>query len=85
MTVIEDKCISVMNWVARSPDINPIEHTWNILSRRIRQRLHCPDNIENLVDALVQKLQIIPQLGHQEYATSCQECVDDRGGHTSYW
>ena len=27
MTFIDDKCISVMNWMARSPDHNPIEHT----------------------------------------------------------
>ena len=39
-TFLDDKGISVMNWLAIFRDLNPIEHTWDILSRRIRQRLH---------------------------------------------
>ena len=27
MTFLDGKCISVMNWLARYPDLNPIEHT----------------------------------------------------------
>ena len=37
---IDDTCIRVMNWPARSPYLNPTEHTWGIFSRRIRQRQH---------------------------------------------
>ena len=55
MTFIDDTGISVMNWPARYPDINPTEHTWGILSRRIRQRPHHPLNVQNLIDALVQE------------------------------
>ena len=57
MTFIDDTCIRVINWPDRSPDINPTEHTWGILSRRIRQRQHHPENIQNLIDALVQEWQ----------------------------
>ena len=45
--------IIVMNWPARYPYINPTEHTWDILSRRIRQRQHHPENVQTLIDALV--------------------------------
>ena len=32
MTFLGDKGINVMNWLARiCPDLNPLEHTWNIL------------------------------------------------------
>ena len=53
MTFIDDTGTSVMNWSARSPYINPTEQTWGILSRRIRQRPHHPENVQNLIDALV--------------------------------
>ena len=62
-TFLDDKCISVMNWLSRSPDLNPIEHTWNILSRRIHQRPHYPENVQTLIKALVKKLQMIPHKG----------------------
>ena len=63
MAFIDDTCVSVMNWPVRNPDINPPEHTWGILSRRIRQQPHHPDNVQNLIDALVQELQAIPLKG----------------------
>ena len=85
MTFINDKGISVMNWIARSPDLNPIEHTWDIRSTRIRQRPPYPEKVQNIVDVLGQKLQIMPQKRTGSMPHRCQECVDDRGGHTSYW
>ena len=77
--------ISVMNWLAMSPDINPIEHIWDILSRHIRQRSYHPESVHNLIDALVLKLQSMPQKGIRGMPRRCQECRDDRGGHISYW
>ena len=83
-TFLDDNGISVMNWLARSPDINPIEHTWDILSRRIRQRPHYLGNVQTLIETLVQKLQMIPQNGIKSMPLRYQDCVDDRRGHTSY-
>ena len=66
MTFLDDEGISVTNWLTRSPDLNPVEHTWYILAGRIRRRQHYPENVQNLIDALVQELQAVPH----EYATS---------------
>ena len=85
MTFIEDTDISVMNWPARSPDFNPTDHAWGVLSRRIRQRPHHPENVQNLIDALVQELQTISQKGIRSMPRRCQACVKNRGGHIRYW
>ena len=85
MTFLDVEGISVMNWLAMSPYLNPIEHTWDNRSRHIRQRSYHPENVQNLIDALVPKLQPMPQKGIRIMPGRCQECRDDRGGHISYW
>ncbi|KAI3367158.1 hypothetical protein L3Q82_008215 [Scortum barcoo] len=37
---LQDEGIDAMDWPARSPDLNPIEHIWDIMSRSIHQ--HTP-------------------------------------------
>uniref|UniRef100_A0A8C5MJU2 Tc1-like transposase DDE domain-containing protein n=1 Tax=Leptobrachium leishanense TaxID=445787 RepID=A0A8C5MJU2_9ANUR len=32
---LQDEGIDAMDWPARSPDLNPIEHIWDIMSRSI--------------------------------------------------
>ena len=84
-TFLDVEGISVMNWLTMSPYINPIEHTWGNRCRHIRQWSYHPENVQNLIDALVQKLQSMPQKGIRCMPGRYQECRDDRGGHISYW
>ncbi|KAI3359921.1 hypothetical protein L3Q82_014271, partial [Scortum barcoo] len=52
------KTKALMLWTgpARSPDLNPIEHIWDIMSRSIHQRHVAPQTVQELADALVQAM-----------------------------
>ncbi|KAI3375093.1 hypothetical protein L3Q82_021608 [Scortum barcoo] len=58
---LQDEGIDAMDWPARSPDLNPIEHIWDIMSRSIHQRHIAPQTVQELADALVQVWEEIPQ------------------------
>ncbi|KAI3366236.1 hypothetical protein L3Q82_010045, partial [Scortum barcoo] len=51
---LQDEGIDAMDWPTRSPDLNPIEHIWDIMSRSIHQRHVAPQTVQELADALVQ-------------------------------
>ncbi|CDQ87904.1 unnamed protein product [Oncorhynchus mykiss] len=53
--------IDAMDWPDRSPDLNPIEHIWDIMSRSIHQRHVAPQTVQELADALVRVWEEIPQ------------------------
>ena len=53
-------CISLMEWPAQSPDLNPIENSWALLKRRLRLRTRHPTNADNLFDALLKEWNLIP-------------------------
>ena len=88
MQYLEDEGIEVMDWPARSPDLNPIEHVWDMLGRRIRNRNPPPTNVQQLREALVEEWQGIPQgtIRHIVHSMPqrCQECIRSRGGQTHY-
>ena len=42
-------------WSANSPDLNPIEHVWDSLDRRLRRRPNPPANVNELRQALIQE------------------------------
>ncbi|GFW06035.1 DDE_3 domain-containing protein [Trichonephila clavipes] len=50
--LLESEDIERMDWPARSPDINPIEHVWEFLGRRLAARTLPPVTIRELRLAL---------------------------------
>ena len=53
--------VNVLSWPAVSPDMNPIEHIWDYLGRKVRARgnVHNPRDLEN---ALIQEWRYVALL-----------------------
>ena len=80
--------VNRMDWPAYSPDLNPIEHAWDELGRRLRSNHAPPNSRAQLAQMLVAEWQAIPQNFFQRLVNSmrrrCTECVKARGGYTHY-
>ncbi len=86
---LEAENIPVLAWPAYSPDMSPIEHVWDALDRRIRQRVPVPANIQQLHTAIEEEWINIPQATINNLINSMRRrCValrEANGGHTRYW
>ncbi|KAK7933666.1 hypothetical protein WMY93_004562 [Mugilogobius chulae] len=58
---LEAENVPVLAWPAYSLDMSPIEHVWDVLDRRIRQRAPVPTNIQQLRTAIEEEWTNIPQ------------------------
>uniref|UniRef100_A0A3Q3J269 T-box domain-containing protein n=1 Tax=Monopterus albus TaxID=43700 RepID=A0A3Q3J269_MONAL len=52
--------VEELDWPAQSPDINPIEHLWDELERRLRFRPSRPTSVSDLTNALLEEWSKIP-------------------------
>ena len=62
--------IQTMDWPSRSPDLNPIEHAWDPLGRRVKDRQHQPTYLAELRQGLLQEWNVIPQYAVSRLVTS---------------
>ena len=78
-----------LDWPQNSPDLNPIEHLWVALDRRVRKRVNVPNNVAQLQLALIQEWNNIPQRTIDNLVGSMvrreRAATAARGGHTRYW
>ncbi len=85
----EAENIPVLAWPAHSPDMSPIEHVWDALDRRIRERVPVPANIQQLRTAIEEEWTNIPQATINNLINSMQRrCValcEANGGHTDWF
>ena len=69
-------------------DLNPIEHIWDLLDRRVRARAIPPKNVRELAGALVGKWGNISQQERANLVQSmrkrCTAVLNAAGGHTRY-
>ena len=79
--------VNVLPWPAVSPDVNPIEHIWDYLGRKVRARGNV-HNLRDLENALIQEWNNIPSVVIRRYIRSMRgrlaACINSRGGHTRY-
>ena len=80
--------VQVLHWPPYSPDLNPIEHLWVALERRVRKR-DIPNNVAQLQLALIQEWNNIPQRNIDNLVGSMvrrvRAATAAHGGHTRYW
>lgn len=87
-SVLEASNLGVLPSPANSPDLNPIEHLWDQLKRRVREGQQEVHNQQQLIDALKRAWEEIPPENVRHLIESMhsrlQECTAKRGGHTRY-
>lgn len=80
------KGITVMDWPAQSPDLNPIENLWSELDRRLRKRVCHTEN--DLFDILKQGWESLDQDYLEKLVDSmprrCKAVIDAKGHGTKY-
>ncbi|GFX75388.1 transposable element Tcb2 transposase [Trichonephila clavipes] len=86
--LLESEDIERMDWPARSPDLNPIEHVWEFLSRRLAARTLPPVTIRELRLALQDEWAAMPQQLIDTLILSmgrgCETYLAVRGDHIPY-
>ena len=79
--------INVLPWPAVSPDMNPIEHIWDYLGRKVRARGNV-HNLRDLENASIQEWNNIPNVVISRYVRPMRgrfaACINSRGGHNRY-
>ncbi|GFV49077.1 transposable element Tc3 transposase [Trichonephila clavipes] len=77
-----------MDWPSYSPDLNPIEHVWDMLGRRIAARQPPPTCLSELRGALLDEWCNIPQDQIDNLILimprRCKACIASSGRHTPY-
>ncbi|GFV96925.1 transposable element Tcb1 transposase [Trichonephila clavipes] len=77
-----------MEWPACSPDVNPIEHVFSALGRRVAGRQPPPQTLQELESALLEEWDIIPQLLINSHIDSlpqrCSTLLAVCGNHNLY-
>lgn len=85
--MIQGHNIRLLDWPPCSPDVNPIEHVWDEIDRRVRQ-LPQPQNLAELERDLINTWYNLPQRVLCNYVnsmrSSCLAVIRANGGHTRY-
>jgi hypothetical protein len=85
---LHDVGINTVDWPARSPDLNPIEHLWDHMGRQVKALQPAPINLNDLGNRLVEIWDAVDQdyIRHLTLSMGrrCQAVVTARGRNTRY-
>ena len=84
-----DEVFMVLPWPPNSPDLNPIEHLWDVLDQQVRSTAAPPQNLQDLKDLLLIFWCQIPQSTFRPqgscgvHASACWCCFGGTRGTNS--
>ncbi|GFV76556.1 transposable element Tc3 transposase [Trichonephila clavipes] len=85
---LQSEDITRMDWPGYSPDMNPIEHVWDMLGRRIAASQPLPTFLPELWRALLNEWCNIPHDHFDNFILSmpwhCKVCIASSGRHIPY-
>ncbi len=84
-----DNEFTLHKWPPQSPDLNPIEHLWNVVEREIHIMDVQPTNLQQLRDAIMSIWTNISEECFQHLVESMprriKAVLKKKGGPTRYW
>jgi hypothetical protein len=85
---LQSEAVTSVPWPAMRPDLNPIDHIWDMIGRRMHAREPPVQNIRQLVAALHREWQQLSQEDIQRLTGGMRRRVEAviqvRGGYTRY-
>ena len=80
--------ITTVDWPARSPDLNVIEHAWDMLQKAVNARQPAPNTLADLSRVVREEWNQLDQnkLRHlvRNVPNRYREVIQARGGYTNY-
>jgi len=85
---MQDNSIKNIFWPAQSPDLNPIEHLWDVLERKVCNHIPHPTNLTELMAILKEEWDKIESEVIENLVESMprrvQAVIDSHGNPTRY-
>ncbi|GFS77700.1 transposable element Tcb1 transposase [Trichonephila clavipes] len=87
-TWVDEMGVPKLDWPSQSLDVNPIEHLWDELERRLRSQPNRPSSLLALTSAVMDAWKAIPMVTYQKLMESLpkrvQTVIHAKGEPTSY-